>query len=173
MVEKAIAAFRIDWKVERVTCPWGITSSSWTPVVDGRGMPGIKVKFSQRDCQLCLNRIDCAGPKAKRRLMSLRPQARHEALARARERQATAAFGQLYARRAGIEATLSLAVRGYGLRRARRAGLAKVRLQHVATAAALNLTRIVAGDILYTQEGASRDRSLTKCLQPRGARTRP
>ena len=75
--------------------------------------------------------------------MSLRPQARHEALTQARQRQKTAAFGRLYAQRAGIEATLSLAVRSFGLRRARYAGLAKVRLQHIAMAAALNLTRIV------------------------------
>ena len=40
--------------------------------------------------------------------------------------------------RAGVEATLSLAIRAFGLRRARYAGLAKVRLQH----AARNLARM-------------------------------
>ncbi|WP_050783589.1 transposase [Methylobacterium nodulans] len=122
----AIAAFRIDWTAERVTCPRGVQSSSWSPALDSRGTPGITVKFSRRDCQPCPDRVDCAGPSATRRLMSLRPQARHEALAQARQRQDTAAFAHLYAQRAGIEATLSLAVRRLGLRRARYAGLAKV-----------------------------------------------
>lgn len=139
----AIAAFQIDWAAERVTCPWGITSSSWTPALDSRGTPGVKVTFARRDGQPCPDRVDCAGPSATRRLMSLRSQARHEALTQARQRQDTTTFARLYAQRAGIEATLSLAVRNFGLRRARYAGLAKVRLQHIATAAALNFTRIV------------------------------
>ena len=47
-----------------------------------------------------------------------------------------------YAVRAGIEGTLSQGVRGFGLRRCRYIGLAKARLQHVATAAAINVYRI-------------------------------
>lgn len=43
----AIAAFRIDWAAEQVTCPQGIQSSSWTPALNSRGTPGIKVKFSR------------------------------------------------------------------------------------------------------------------------------
>jgi len=46
--------------------------------------------------------------------------------------------------RAGIEGTLSQAVRTMDLRRARYIGLAKVHLQHVLTAAALNLVRVAA-----------------------------
>ena len=42
------------------------------------------------------------------------------------------------------KATLSQAVRAFGLRRARYRGLAKTCLQHVATAAALNLDRLTA-----------------------------
>ena len=72
--------------------------------------------------------------------MWLHPQARHEALARARQRQDTATSALMYAQRAGVEATLLLAIRGFGLRRAR---LVKVRLQHAATAAALNLARTI------------------------------
>ena len=44
--------------------------------------------------------------------------------------------------RAGVEGTLSQGVRGFGLRRCRYIGLAKARLQHVATAAAINVYRI-------------------------------
>ena len=47
-------------------------------------------------------------------------------------------------RHAGVEGTLSQAVRSYGLRYARYWGAAKTHLQHVATAAALNIDRLVA-----------------------------
>jgi transposase len=49
-----------------------------------------------------------------------------------------------YGRRAGIEGTLSQGVRAFGLRRTRYRGLPKTHLQHVATAAAINVDRIVA-----------------------------
>ncbi|WP_431311145.1 hypothetical protein [Methylobacterium nigriterrae] len=42
-----------------------------------------------------------------------------------------------------MEAALSLAARSFGLCWARYAGLAKVWLPHIATAAALNLARII------------------------------
>jgi Transposase DDE domain len=50
----------------------------------------------------------------------------------------------LYKRRAGIAGTLSQGVRAFGLRRSRYRGLQKTYLQHVATAAAINVDRIVA-----------------------------
>ena len=49
-----------------------------------------------------------------------------------------------YQQRAGVEGTLSQGVRAYGLRRTRYRGLAKTHLQHLATAAALNVDRLVA-----------------------------
>jgi transposase len=49
---------------------------------------------------------------------------------------------QLYARRAGVEGTISQGVGSFGLRRARYRGAAKPHLQHVATAAAMNLSRV-------------------------------
>ena len=51
---------------------------------------------------------------------------------------------KLYAKRAGIEGTLSQGVRAFGLRRSRYVGLAKTHLQQVATAAAMNLERLGA-----------------------------
>jgi hypothetical protein len=53
--------------------------------------------------------------------------------------QATATFAQEYARRAGIEGTLSYGIRACGLRRSRYIGLARTHVQHVLTAAAMNL----------------------------------
>ncbi len=72
------------------------------------------------------------------------PQPEHEALAAARACEGTAEGKRLYAQRNGVEGTLSQAVRIFGLRRARYRGLAKTGLQHVATAAALNLDRLAA-----------------------------
>ena len=76
--------------------------------------------------------------------MTLRPRERHEALQAARRQQETAEWKAEYARRAGIEGTLSEGVRGFGLRRCRYIGLAKAHLQHVITAAAMNLSRLAA-----------------------------
>ncbi len=73
--------------------------------------------------------------------MGLRPQAQQEALWAARQRQTTASFKKEYARRAGVEGTLSQAIHVCDLRRAKYIGLAKTRLQHVITAAALNVVR--------------------------------
>jgi transposase len=58
--------------------------------------------------------------------------------------QTTEAFRKRYAKRAGIEATLSQGVRAFELRRTRYIGLARTHLQHLATAVAINLARIVA-----------------------------
>jgi hypothetical protein len=55
--------------------------------------------------------------------------------------KATPAFKAEYAARAGIDGTLSHAVRAVELRQARSRGLAKTHLPHGATAAAINLVR--------------------------------
>ena len=60
----------------------------------------------------------------------------------ARTRQETPEFPLQYARRADIEGTLSQAVWGCGLRRSRYRGAAKTPIQHVATAAAVNICRL-------------------------------
>ena len=74
--------------------------------------------------------------------MTLYPQKQHEALQHARQEQTTQEWQQQYAKRAGVEGTISQAVRGFGLRECRYIGLAKTHLQHVLTAAALNLARL-------------------------------
>jgi len=74
----------------------------------------------------------------------LRPRAEHAALEAARARETQEAYAAQYRARAGIEGTLSQAVHTMHLRRARYIGLAKVHLQHVLTAVALNLARVAA-----------------------------
>jgi transposase len=72
------------------------------------------------------------------------PRREHDVLTGIRARESTEEGRRLYAQRQGIEGTLSQAVRSFGLRRARYRGLTKTSLQHVATAAALNLDRLAA-----------------------------
>jgi transposase len=134
--------FVIDWEHQRVRCPQGILSTSWQEGVDNTGSPLIAVAFRRKTCQACVARARCT--KGCRRVLGFRPQAQYEALQAARQRQASAAGKQLYNRRAGIEGTISQGVRAFGLRCCRYRGLAKTALQHIATAASINLDRIVA-----------------------------
>ena len=74
--------------------------------------------------------------------MTVLPKPAQEAREQRLREQASPAFQQRYGRRAGIEATLSQAVRTKGLRRCRSRGLAKAHLQHVTIATAINLVRL-------------------------------
>ena len=138
-----VSRFVIDWDQQHATCPGGHTSVSWTPAIDNRDNEVIKIKFSSADCGPCPHRSHCTrAQRYPRRTITVRPREQYEALKAARERQATATFAQEYARRAGIEGTLSYGVRACGLRRSRYIGLAKTHVQHVLTAAAMNLARV-------------------------------
>ena len=133
--------FRLDWEREIATCPAGQRSGRWR-LDQRRGHAVVKVRFSARDCQPCALKARCTH--AERRELMLQPRAEHEALEAARAREGEAAFAQEYRRRAGVEGTLSAGVRAQALRRARYIGLAKTQLQHVVTAAAMNLVRLGA-----------------------------
>ena len=100
----------------------------------------IKIHFSNRDCKPCAFKSDCTS--ASRRTVTLQARAQHEALIAARAREETEAFKLLYAKRAGIEGTMSVGVRAFGLRRSRYFGFEKTRLQHLAMASAMNLVRV-------------------------------
>ena len=136
--------FEVDWDAERVRCPQGKLSSAWSPQVDHAGTPYVSVTFRPTDCGACPARPLCTRAKHGARHLRLQPRAEHEALGAARGRLATREGRRLYARRAGIEGTISQGVRAFGLRRSRYRGLARTRLQHVATAAAIDLQRLAA-----------------------------
>ena len=84
----------------------------------------------------------CTRSKHEPRIIGLQAREYHEALQAARKRQDTAEFRESYAAWAGIEATHGQAVRRCALRRCRYIGLAKTHLQHLISAAAINLVRI-------------------------------
>jgi transposase len=134
--------FVIDWAHQRVQCPQGKFSTSWRAGVDNTASPLIVAMFRRKQCQPCPARTQCT--RGSRRAVAFRPQAQYEALQATRQRQASVEGKQMYNRRAGIEGTLSQGVRAFGLRCCRYSGLAKTRLQHLATAAAINLDRLIA-----------------------------
>lgn len=143
-VEGAFTAerFEVDWERKRARCPRGKSSAGWSERVEGTGRPYVRVPFRQADCGACSARALCTRNPRQARSLRLPPRAQHEALRAARGLLTTEAGRRLYARRAGIEGTVSQGVRAFGLRRARYHGLAKTHLQHVATAAAIDLGRL-------------------------------
>ena len=136
--------FTVDWDHRMVQCPEGQTSWRWYDYADREGRPYSIVQFHLRDCGPCAARERCTRGTQQARRLHLAPRAQVEAQAEARAWAASPEGQQQYARRAGVEGTLSQGVRAFGLRRSRYRGLQKTHLQHVATAAAINIDRIVA-----------------------------
>lgn len=136
------AAFRVDWEREVVTCPAGKESISWLPHTWPKGGMAFEARFARRDCFACALRPRCTRGQREPRIIGLQAREHFEALRHARRHQETEAFRASYAARAGIEGTHAQAIRRCGLRRCRYLGLAKTHLQHVITAAAVNLVRV-------------------------------
>ncbi|MGW7007035.1 transposase [Streptomyces sp. NPDC054933] len=137
----ALTDFTIDWDAKSATCPRGETSRYWgTTCMDGH--PRIVVIFPEYGCPTCKVRPACTSGFTRR--LTLHPREEHELLQRQRAEQDTDASKQRYATRAGIEGTLSQAVRTTSVRRSRYRGQAKTGLAHVLSAAALNLHRVDA-----------------------------
>jgi transposase len=134
--------FEVDWERELATCPEGKISKSFYYRKTRRGTPNFTISFRKMDCLPCKFRSKCTRAKNTGRTLTLYPQEIHEAQLTARDRQKTEAFKQQYKKRAGIEGTISQGVRKMGLRKSRYLGLPRTRLQHLATAAAINLFRV-------------------------------
>jgi transposase len=136
-----VSCCALDWDARCATCPAGRTSVRWSTSKERCGQEMINLQCAGRACQACPHRATCTTARGGRRL-SVRPQAQHLALQAARQYQATPAFKAQYDMRAGVEGTISQGVRVCDLHRARYSGLAKTHLQHVLTAAALNVVRM-------------------------------
>lgn len=138
--------FTIDWQQQQVQCPQGQLSQRWSETVDARQQAVIHVQFSRQQCDACPCQSSCTRSTSSGygRTLKLLPQPQYQALQAARHYQTTDAFRQRYARRAGVEGTLSQGVRAFGLRRSRYTGLAKTHLQHMFTAVAMNLARLMS-----------------------------
>src|SRR5688500_1064308 len=136
--------FTLDWARRKAVCPEGHESNEWVPRLDAAGTPSIFSRFSPTDGGPCPSRARCTRSQLThpRRALAVRPRDRHEALQARRAFEPSEAFAREYARRAGVEGTLSQGIRRCGLRRSRYVGLAKTHLGHVLTAVALNFARL-------------------------------
>src|SRR5215467_12059783 len=137
-------AFVIDWEAQQAQCPQGQRSIKWTPGRSQTGESVIRIRFARATCRACPTRQACtSSPKAPRQL-TVKPQVYHEALQAARQRQETPEFKAQYPLRAGVESTLSQAVRRFDFRRSRYIGLARTHLQQLLNATAMNVVRVIA-----------------------------
>jgi DDE family transposase len=138
----AISNFALDWHTQVATCPQGHQSVGWTTKQDRRQHPTAVIRFATATCRDCPARAQCTRG-LEGRTLTLTPPEAHAALVQRRMEQRTPPFVQQYALRAGVEGTISQAVRTTRLRRTPYRGLPKTHLHHVAIAAGLNLKRIV------------------------------
>lgn len=138
-----VAHFVIDWQSAIVTCPQGKTSTLWSLSTDSDQDDSLFVRFRKQDCLDCPVRALCTKAKSNPRTLHLQPTARRQqTLQQARLDQGQPTFKQRYKKRAGVEGSISHGVRSLELRSARFFGLAKLHLQHCATAAAFNFARL-------------------------------
>jgi transposase len=139
-----VSQFQVDWERKEVTCPQGEQSISWHLGKDAKGESVVQVWFAQPTCRACPLRQRCTTAQVTGRSMTLRfPLERHAMLQAARTHQQTPEFHEVYRARCGIEGTFSQTTRNTGLRRARYIGQRKTHLQHLFTALATNILRLV------------------------------
>ena len=139
-----LTAFQIDWEQHSVTCPQGKQSRYWKPGLAVCGRAITKAVFHKADCQSCTVRSLCTRSTEEPRSITFRERAEHAALQQARTDQQSAAFKAAIVVRAGVEGTISQGVRAFEVRQTRYIGLARTHLQHILTAVAMNLVRLVA-----------------------------
>lgn len=134
--------FHVDWENQCAICPQGRRSVAWREGQRRSGDPFVVARFDSADCNTCGARALCTRSAKHPRQLFLKPRAQYEALQAMRERITSEEGRELYRARAGVEGTISQAVRISSLRHARYRGLKKTHLQHVATAAAVNVARL-------------------------------
>ena len=152
--------FAIDGDNKQATCPEGAVSAKWAPMRQHDGKQAISVRWAAATCRDCPARGKCTTATWTGRQLFLRPREIHEAVAAARAGQASQHWKDRYKARAGVEGTMAQATHVTGIRQARYLGLDKIRLEHLAAATAINVTRL---DTWYA--GKPLDRTRTTHLQ--------
>lgn len=137
------AAFFIDWEKKEAICPQGHPSHKWS-LFKQKNTTVYSFRFHKQHCDNCLVRAKCTKSTVSTRNLTIQPQASYEALREARQRQKEESFWQQYAKRAGVEGTISQGIAIADLRRARYIGQAKTGLQHILTALGMNILRLGA-----------------------------
>jgi transposase len=151
----AAAQFVIDWDAKQAVCPQGQQSVVWMERTDRHGHATTHITFSKPICAACARRADCTQSATASRALLVRERDHYAALQAARLRQQTEVFKAQYARRAGIEGTISQGDHTGDLRRSRYSGYVKTRLMHLLLGAALNFMR-VAGWLAQTPRSRTR-----------------
>jgi Transposase DDE domain len=139
-----LQAFVLDWDAPQARCPQGHTSVKWTPGHDGSGDPVFRIRVDRATCRACPTRHVCTTAQDAPRQLTVRPQAHHEAMQAARQRQETPAFKEQYALRSGVESSLSQGIRRFDMRQSRYRGLARTHLQQLLKATAMHIVRVIA-----------------------------
>ncbi len=106
----AIAQVRVDWDAQVVVCPQERQSVRWGQSRTARERTMIRVEFSADDRGACSVRPQRTRARAPFRSLTLQLRDEHEAIRAARRRQASFEFAAAYARRAGVEGSLSQGV---------------------------------------------------------------
>jgi transposase len=137
--------FQVDWEKQIAVCPEGKHSPHWYEYrTKNYQSPVTKIKFSQKDCQDCLSRYKCVRSKTNEpRSLQLPSKSNYLALEQTRQLLLSEFGKEEYKKRAGVEGTLSQAVRIGSLRRSRYIGLQKTHLQELALASGINILRTV------------------------------
>ena len=128
------AQFQVDTIHKCVTCPQGWTVGNPTSVGNS-----LLFRFSKQVCATCELRPRCCTGKGGR---TIGISAYYEQVQAARERQKRGTFKHDYHQhRSGVEGSLSVLVRGNGMRFGRSIGQKKRHLQAVFTGSAVNIRR--------------------------------
>lgn len=134
------ADFDIDEAARIAVCPAGEIACTWSDSGAQAGQrAAIQIRFSGQTCAGCAAFGRCTS-SAQGRSLSLSPY--RKVVQERRAVAQTQGYQEKMHLRAGIEGTISELVRGHGLRSARYRGLAKLRLQCLFSAVAVNLKRL-------------------------------
>lgn len=135
--------FELDWKARKARCPGEKESKTWGEFETEKMGKFVRIQFRIEDCLACPLKSNCTKATwLHGRQLTIKRREQYEALQALRAEMKTEEGKENRNLRAGIEGTISQAVRGFGLRKARYRSLAKTRLQHLATAAAINVDRL-------------------------------
>ncbi len=136
-----VEAFDVHVEERYALCPVGQRSSNCSRLEDkSTGKVDYRLEWCKASCGNCPRRDQCIGATQTHRTIVVGEL--HSLLQARRREMQTDAFKQEMRRRNAIEGTQSELVRGYGLRRARYRGQAKVRLQNYFIGAACNVARL-------------------------------
>jgi hypothetical protein len=127
------------------------------------GGNGAAIVFSPHDCRPCPMREHCTTGMSARQIVIPSRQL-YEIQRTNRTAQHDPGWKRRYDKRAGVEGTISQAVRAHGLRRCRYIGLDKTRVQHVLIACGMNAARIADWIERDNQPAPARPRSPFKIL---------